>query len=94
MQLTNHSRLVIRTSTEQISLWLALAGKSLDIGGSKIRVGVPQIFALQPATALRSRLVTTKNCQDQARFETELRRQLDVLEVSSAAIVTVRKHRT
>jgi len=75
MQLTTHSRLVIRTSTEQISQWLALAGKALDIGGVKVRIGVPQIFQLQPAMALRSRLVTTKNCQDQARFETELRRQ-------------------
>ncbi len=94
LQLTARSRLAIRIAADQIPNWLTLAGKSIDIAGVKVRIGVPQVFALQPATALRSRLVTTKNCQDQARFETELRRQLDALNVSPEAIVTIGKRRT
>lgn len=94
VQLNESSRLVIRTAADQIPSWLALAGKSIEIAGVKVLIGVPEIFTLQPATAIRSRLVTTKNCQDQARFETELRRQLDALNVSSEAIVTIGKRRT
>ncbi len=94
LQLTEHSRLAIRTSADQIPHWLALPGKTLDIAGAKVRIGVPQVFALQPTTAIRSRLVTTKNCQDQVRFETELRRQLDALSVSNVAIFTIGKRRT
>ena len=36
---------------------LGLAGKSLEIGGAKVQIGVPEIRGLIPATALRSRLV-------------------------------------
>lgn len=94
LQLTNRSRLAIRTSTDQIPQYLVLAGRTIDVAGARVRIGVPQIFALQPSTALRSRLVTTKNCQDQTRFETELRRQLNALNVSPEAAVTVGKRRT
>ena len=94
LSLTAHSRLVVRVDTDHIGQVLPLAGQQLDITGSKVRVGVPQVWSLPPAPALRSRLVTTKNCQDQSRFESELRRQLDVLDVSQAVIVTVPKRRT
>ena len=50
--------------------------------GASIQVGVPEIRALVPAAAVRSRLVTTKNGQDQSRFETEIRRQRTVAGVS------------
>jgi len=43
---------------------------------------------------LRSRLVTTKNCQDQTRFEAELNRQMKALGVSDHVIVTIIKRRT
>lgn len=94
LSVTSQSRLVLRVDTENISAVLPLAGNQLDVAGARLRVGVPQIWAIQPSTALRSRLVTTKNCQDQSRFEAELRRQLDLLDVSSEVIVTIPKRRT
>ncbi len=94
MQLTKFSRLTLRVASTDIASWLALAGKTLEIGGAKIQVGVPEIRGLVPATALRSRLVTTKNCQDQTRFEAELNRQLKALGVSDEVIVTIVKRRT
>ncbi len=94
LQLNERSRLIIRTPSDRIPNWIGLAGKTLEIAGTKVHVGVPQIFALQPTTSLRSRLVTTKNCQDQPRFELELRRQLDALDVSTQVIVTIGKRRT
>ena len=38
--------------------------------------------------------MTTKNCQDQSRFEVEIRRQLTAISVSDEAIVSVGKRRT
>ena len=94
ISLMSRSRLVLRLDADAIGEVLSLAGKQLDVRGTKLRVGVPQVWALPPAAALRSRLVTTRNCQDQSRFEAELRRQLDVLHVSAEAIVTIAKRRT
>ena len=94
MQLTKSSRLTLRVASTDIASWLGLAGKTLEIGGAKVQVGVPEIRALIPATALRSRLVTTKNCQDQTRFEAELNRQMKALGLSDQVIVTIIKRRT
>lgn len=94
MQLIKSSRLTLRVSSTDIASWLGLAGKTLEIGGAKVQVGVPEIRGLIPATALRSRLVTTKNCQDQTRFEAELNRQMKALGLSDQVIVTIIKRRT
>lgn len=94
LQLTDRSRLAIRTTADQIPSLIGLSGKSIDVAGVNVRIGVPQVLSLHPAVALRSRLVTTKNCQDQARFETEIRRQLDALDVSHDVAITIGKRRT
>ena len=94
MQLTKTSRLTLRVPSTDIASWLGLAGKSLEIGGTKVQIGVPEIRGLIPATALRSRLVTTRNGQDQSRFEAELNRQMKELGVSDEVIVTIVKRRT
>lgn len=54
------TKLTIRTPAERIAELLPLAGQSLAIGEAAIRVGTPQVYALTPATALRSRLVVIK----------------------------------
>jgi CRISPR-associated protein Cas6 len=94
IRLTTSSRLVLRVNTVALGELLSLTGKELDVDGTKLRVGVPQVWPLMPASALRSRLVTTRNCQDLARFEAEFRRQLDTLHVSNACIITIAKRRT
>ena len=94
MQLTKSSRLTLRVASTDIAAWLGLAGKTLEVCGVKVQVGVPEVRGLISATALRSRLVTTKNCQDQARFEAELNRQIKALGISDEVIVTIVKRRT
>jgi len=94
MQLTKASRLTLRVASTDIATWLGLAGKTLEIGSTKVQVGVPEVRGLVPSTALRSRLVTTKNCQDQTRFEAELNRQMKELGLSDQVIVTIIKRRT
>lgn len=97
------SRLVVRAESDRIPDLLPLAGKSLNVAGSHLRVGVPQVVSLSPAPALRSRLVTIKlpqlaNESDDAavreRFTEAVRRKLDGLNVSSEAIITLGKRRT
>ena len=94
IQLVKSSRLTLRVASADIATWLPLAGKTLDVAGAKLQIGVPEIRSLIPATALRSRLVTTKNCQDQPRFELELRKQMAALGVNEQAIFSIGKRRT
>ncbi|MBW3600762.1 MAG: type I-MYXAN CRISPR-associated protein Cas6/Cmx6 [Planctomycetes bacterium] len=88
------SRLTLRTHADQIPALLPLAGKQLSMAGTMLRIGVPQVHALQPATALRSRLVTIKGFLDAAPFEEALRRQLDALKIPQDAKITLGRRRT
>lgn len=102
MQLCDFSRLTIRVAPERIADLLPLAGKQLTVAGGRIRVGVPEVHALKPAAALRSRLVTIKISSDrhetrppdEASFLSAARRQLDSLGVSPDAQLAVGKRRT
>jgi CRISPR-associated protein Cas6 len=75
------SRLSVRTPVAKLPALLALAGRTLDIGGRRLRIGVPTTHALTPAAALYAHLVTTKNGADEARFDAEIERQLTTLHI-------------
>ncbi|MFM2216673.1 MAG: hypothetical protein RL240_991 [Planctomycetota bacterium] len=94
LQLNGNSRLTIRIRISEIPVCLPLAGKLLDITGAKIQVGVPEIRTLIPADRLASRLVTTKNCLDQVRFEAELKRQVSNLGADTTLRYSIGKRRT
>ncbi len=102
MQICDFSRLTIRVAPERIPDLLPLARTQLNIAGTPIGMRVPEVHALKPATALRSRLVTIKvsgdrsetRPPDEASFLTAVRRQLDTLNVSSEAQLTLGKRRT
>jgi CRISPR-associated protein Cas6 len=94
VQLDDRSALVLRVPDSRIGEFIQLAGKQLRIAGTSLRVGVPRVYALTPAPALRSRLVTIKNGTDPERFSKELRRKLDAFGVSPDAQPTLAKRRT
>jgi len=77
--LTDKSRLRIRLSGDKVPLVYPLAGKHLTIGTHSICLGIPQIFMLQPAARLRSRIVTIKGFQEPELFLEAAYRQLDAL---------------
>lgn len=79
LDITPNTEIVIRLPASRIASALPLAGKTLDIVGHSVRIGVPTTRALVPATAVYAHLVTTRNGNDQARFEEEIRRQADSL---------------
>lgn len=103
MQLCDWSRLTVRTRADQIANWLPLAGNQLNLGGHVLRVGVPEVRGLTPATALRSRLVTIKVATGddgptrpptEQEFAASARRKFDALGIAAAAELTLGKRRT
>jgi CRISPR-associated protein Cas6 len=102
LQLTEHSRLTIRTDAERIAEFLPLAGKSIRLLDRTLRIGVPQVRPLVPATALRSRLVTIKLPEAAAQHDSEAAetfltatlRQLSDLGISTEAMPSLGKRRT
>lgn len=89
LQLMPWSSVRIRTPQERIGDLIALAGKRVTVGTQQILLGVPHVLALEPATALRSRLVTIKGFQDADSFLQAVRRQLAAMEIGEEAIVTI-----
>jgi CRISPR-associated protein Cas6 len=85
--LSNQSRLRIRLPYEpqKLALVLPLAGQTLTIGSHPIQLHIPQIFPLQPASELRSRIVTIKKFQEPEPFLEAVKRQLDALEIQGHA---------
>jgi len=102
LQLTEHSRLVIRAEAEQIAHFLPLAGKQLRVLDRTLRIGVPEVRSLVPAPALRSRLVTIKLPDVAAQrpdaaaetFRDVALRKLRDLSISAEAMLSLGKRRT
>ena len=70
-----NARLGLRLPSDLLPRSLKLAGKSLDLDGCKLRVGVSETRALVPAPSLHCRIATTRNGNDPARFDAEIARQ-------------------
>lgn len=89
LELMPWSGVRIRVLQDKIGELIALSGKSIDVGPHKIRLGVPNLHALEPATVLRSRLVTIKGFQEVAVFQQAVHRQLTAMNISEQVIVTI-----
>lgn len=82
------ARFGLRLPSDLLPRSLKLAGKSLDLDGCKLRVGVGQARALTPAATLYCRVATTKNGDDHARFDAEVARQAVTLGLSGKVFRT------
>ncbi|MCY3772682.1 MAG: type I-MYXAN CRISPR-associated protein Cas6/Cmx6 [Gemmatimonadetes bacterium] len=71
-----NARLGLRLPADLLPRSLKLAGKALELDGCKLRIGVSETRALVPAATLYCRIATTKNGDDDARFDAEIGRQL------------------
>ena len=85
------STLVFRLPVSKAAGYINLAGKTLDLDGHQVRIGVPNLQALVPATTLYSHIVTTKNGNAQKRFEGEMKRQMETLDCKGKLSVGKRK---
>jgi CRISPR-associated protein Cas6 len=75
------SRLTVRLPATLVHKFLALAGQQLTLGTDSLRVGIPQPRALQATPTLYAHLVTTRNGNDENRFDTEIAHQLAELAI-------------
>ena len=92
LDISPRSELVLRLPASRIATYIRLAGKTLEVIGHRLGVGVPNTRALIPSVALSSPLVTTKNGNEQARFEAEIRNQMENLGLKGR--IAIGKRRT
>jgi CRISPR-associated protein Cas6 len=79
LQIDRRSQLRLRLPADRIGEVLPLAGASLDVSGSSLRLGAPGVHALVPAAALDARMVAIKLTRAPRRRNDELGRvALDV----------------
>ena len=81
------SALRCRVMADSLPRLLPLSGKVLDIGGHKIRLGVPNVYAIHPAPSLRARLSVIKGHMEPDTFETCVRGRLRDLNVNPVEVV-------
>ncbi len=81
LMLGQNARFGLRLPVNLIPKVLRLAGKRLDVDGEALRVGVSTTSALIPVPVLYAHIVTTKNGEDENRFDAEIQRQLDALNI-------------
>ncbi|MDE0219875.1 MAG: type I-MYXAN CRISPR-associated protein Cas6/Cmx6 [Spirochaetaceae bacterium] len=79
--LGERARFGLRLPAELVPRVLMLAGKSIELDGCRLRIGVPQTRALLPATTLHCRIATTRNGHAPARFDAEIARQAAALDL-------------
>ncbi len=84
LTLVDGSRLRLRLPSEEVATYLALAGATLDLDGSKLAVGIPVVETLRPVPGLLARLVTIGHLKDPEPFLETARRQLADLGVAAA----------
>ncbi len=83
--LNERARFGLRLPVTLIPKALRLAGKRLQINGDALRIGVSNTSALVPASTLYAHTVTTRNGEDETRFDAEIRHQLELLEIKGRA---------
>lgn len=81
LALTESSHLTLRLPVDRVPDVLPLTGRTLDLGGGSITVGVPNSRALVPSAALESRLVIIKGFMGPGPFLEAVQRQLNELEI-------------
>jgi CRISPR-associated endonuclease/helicase Cas3 len=85
----------LRVPPARIPEVLVLAGKTLVVAGTKILLGVSQLYMLRPAAQLASRMVTLKGYTEPGPFENRIKQELEsrsikaAVEVGRRRIVTV-----
>lgn len=91
LRLASFSRLTVRLPHERIRAVLKLAGKTLEVDGHRLRVGVSETQVFRPAVNLYSRLVTIKGFMESGTFLSAAGRQLEALRVSADLVAGERR---
>lgn len=79
LQLTGGSHFWLQLPLSEMGVAYKLAGKSIVLGDSRARLGIPRPTAIRPASGLASRLVTVKGKVEAEEVEVHIRTQLHLL---------------
>jgi len=91
LHLAPFSCLAIRLPQDQIRPVLKLAGKTVDVGGHALHIGVPNARALLSVANLRARLVTIKGFLEAESFADAAKRQLNSLGIMGDFLLGIRR---
>lgn len=86
MHVDERARLTFRVPLEQLGSLIRLAGQVLDLQGTRLALGAPDVHPLRPAPALRSRLVVIRGFTEPEPFLTAARAQLSKLGIVDARV--------
>ena len=81
LNLTDHSKLLIRLPSEKVPYVYSFGGKSLTIGKHKIRLGIPEMNFMQPRSRLRSHIVVIRGYEEPNGFFEAAKRQIEALNI-------------
>lgn len=85
------TKLKIRASQTHLSSLLTLTYQELELKRYVIRLGLPEIVTIEPASNLYARNVTIKNHQQPDTFLTAVQQKLEAQQVSSTPVVGKRR---
>jgi CRISPR-associated protein Cas6 len=86
LRIDRRARLTLRVPPNRIGTFLPLAGQGLNLDGTRLAVGPPDVRALRPWPALRSRLVVIRGFTEPELFVEAARRQLFALAIRGARV--------
>lgn len=75
LALRDNARLFLRLPAERIPDVLPLVGRTIEVAGTRLALGAPNVSALVPAACLDARLVVLKLTEAPRRENQDLRRQ-------------------
>lgn len=90
--LTEQSQFRMRLPYDKVPIVYGLAGKTLTIGKHTIRLGIPQIYMLQPLPRLKARIVVIKGYQEPEIFLEAAQRQLKKLAINGIVKIPIIKN--
>ena len=79
LDLGAYSQLTIRAPEDWVDRFLPLVGSTLAIDGHNLQIGMATTRGLTPAPTLYAHRVTTRNGQDEVRFDVEIANKLACL---------------
>lgn len=85
------TKLKIRATQAHLSSLLSLTYQELQLEQYSIRLGVPEIVPIEPASNLYARTVTIKNHQQSDTFLAAVQQKLDALEIIGTPVVGRRR---
>lgn len=87
LHLSRRSHLGLRLPHDHVATVLPLAGKQLRVAKHQIRLGPPQVHALEPAPAVSARIVVIKGFMEPEPFRAAVDRQLEAMGVQGSVQV-------